>query len=1111
MMKSTWQISVLAVMLTLGISLTARWASPQAATGSGTIIVDVPADARVIINDHQTHSTGTSRTYYSRGLIPARDYPYRVRVVGQYLGKPWSREQTVVLRAGETKRLVFRYSDPPREQRLRVPVPDPEVSLAQSATGNGRPVERPSSPAGPTRPAERSVLRGKEPAAIALPKTESTAGYAYFAVPLEQLHLTGGNLPPEYTRTESRAVLPKWYGAWATVDDGGEAYIDLGPQIQPTLVLRTRRRDEITGQLVQPSVPITGQLFLPSVSAQKAARLSYEVVPSERHSGARCSFYDLKRRHYQERFDTCPAGRDWFLRQTRSAESQLLFHGLSKPATRPAASPKQDHRLMEWYSFLTGGRAVTENLDLKEYQSSTPEHARNITVDSIRGINVPAFDWRPLMPKEQPALDPLAAIIPADQHAVFFPSIQQAHELAELATDSETVFLRLLDPQTVRSRIRERYEQQFGISLDELVDLLSRGRSKSVALTGSDPYVAMGTDAAILIESSQPAEFAKQLAERIASGCKQSAEIKVTSWTSAGMTATGVASADRRVCSYVAALPQAVVLTNSVQQLQRLADVQTGSQASLASLPEFTFFRDRYRLGDPNESAFVVISDATIRRWGSPCWRIGQARRRGAAVALGQWQAEWVEGRNRPSLDAFRGLLPSELDVSHRGVYSRQFGSLDFLTPVSEIPLNWVNGTEKVAYEEWRNQYERRWAFRFDPIAMRFAVRGQGLEADVTVMPLTIQSEYREFRSLMQGVKLRADAGDPHESCVELAVAVNKDSEWFRFIRLMAHGYFSQGQLTAGADPLEWFDGTVTVYLDRDPAWEQVARKSGSGELLESLTDAQTAILSQVPVGIQVEATNGVELTKFLVALRAVVESSAPGMLKWELCEHDGRPYTKVSASEMLKERGQSGTPAGSARLLDSAAIYYTAYGDALIISLNERVLQRAIDRRIARQSQPGEPAPAADRGWLGDNVAVRVDAEALRLLAEVAGDGRYQRFMQTRSWSNLPILNEWKRLYPDEDPVAVHERLWNVRPVCPGGGDYVWNETWQTMESTVYGHPAAPKTGPSLPDILHHLRCVDAGLTFETNGLRTKFRLDWTPPAAEAKPTSTGSLSKGG
>ena len=43
---------------------------------------------------------------------------------------------------------------------------------------------------------------------------------------------------------------------------------------------------------------------------------------------------------------------------------------------------------------------------------------------------------------------------------------------------------------------------------------------------------------------------------------------------------------------------------------------------------------------------------------------------------------------------------------------------------------------------------------------------------------------------------------------------------------------------------------------------------------------------------------------------------------------------------------------------------------------------------------------------------------------------------------------------FPDRDPVAVHREVWGVTLVCPGGGKYVWNAKYGTMESTVYGHP---------------------------------------------------------
>jgi hypothetical protein len=97
---------------------------------------------------------------------------------------------------------------------------------------------------------------------------------------------------------------------------------------------------------------------------------------------------------------------------------------------------------------------------------------------------------------------------------------------------------------------------------------------------------------------------------------------------------------------------------------------------------------------------------------------------------------------------------------------------------------------------------------------------------------------------------------------------------------------------------------------------------------------------------------------------------------------------------------------------------------------------------------------------------------------------------MQKLCWLNLPILNEWHRRYPDQDPVELHQRFWQRRLVCPGGGEYRWNKAFQTMESTVYGCPAAPGTGPGLPAAIDSIKSASFGLTFEENGLRTSLEL---------------------
>ena len=72
------------------------------------------------------------------------------------------------------------------------------------------------------------------------------------------------------------------------------------------------------------------------------------------------------------------------------------------------------------------------------------------------------------------------------------------------------------------------------------------------------------------------------------------------------------------------------------------------------------------------------------------------------------------------------------------------------------------------------------------------------------------------------------------------------------------------------------------------------------------------------------------------------------------------------------------------------------------------------------------------------------------------------------------------------------HEELWGVKLICPGGGTYAWSEKWHTMESTVFGHPGEPKSGPA--SLLSKVTGGNLGVTFENQGLSAKAVIDRTP-----------------
>ena len=58
---------------------------------------------------------------------------------------------------------------------------------------------------------------------------------------------------------------------------------------------------------------------------------------------------------------------------------------------------------------------------------------------------------------------------------------------------------------------------------------------------------------------------------------------------------------------------------------------------------------------------------------------------------------------------------------------------------------------------------------------------------------------------------------------------------------------------------------------------------------------------------------------------------------------------------------------------------------------------------------------------------------------------------------------------------------------LVPGGGVYVWNEEYQTYESTEYGHPGRPRAGPGLPLPLQGVTLANMGVTFVNEGLRAR------------------------
>jgi hypothetical protein len=250
------------------------------------------------------------------------------------------------------------------------------------------------------------------------------------------------------------------------------------------------------------------------------------------------------------------------------------------------------------------------------------------------------MNWKELIQDAKPALDPLAAFVPADQHVIFFPSFQAMVQMIDEADANGTPVLQLLEPRSEDADSRGRYQKQLCLGLSEISRLLGPQVVASVAFTGSDPFLRVGTDVAVVFEARNPELLRTHLAAQQKAAQLANADAKTVKGEIAGVPFAGVVSSDRSVCSYMASVSNFVLVSNSRLQLETLLQVAKGGAASLSSQNEYVFFRHRYPRSDPGETAFVVLTDATIRRWCGPKWRIADSRRTraGAVMAPPCWR-----------------------------------------------------------------------------------------------------------------------------------------------------------------------------------------------------------------------------------------------------------------------------------------------------------------------------------------------------------------------------------------------------------------------------------------------------------------------------------------
>ena len=432
-------------------------------------------------------------------------------------------------------------------------------------------------------------------------------------------------------------------------------------------------------------------------------------------------------------------------------------YGVMAPAWVKRQMQDPEHRL---YEITTGADALAETLQLHRMlqtggKSVEPSTARTVDVSKVRGVAVPEQPWERLLGDKKPVVEPLARLVPPDNYYVHFKSIRKFLEFGDLLDQWGTSAIRVVEMKSRDCQLRERYERQLCLKSTALGKLLGPAVVKGVAVTGNDPFAREGTDVTIIFHVVNRPVFLAAVEEFIKEARKEHGDrLQEGREDYHGTTVEKFVTPLREVSLHRAVVGDFIIYSNSPTGIRRVLDAQKKGGKSLADSDDFRYLRTIFPANDAAEDGLVYLSDAFLRQLTGPVSRIKEKRRIEALTSLYMMTnaalfCAWETGKlpaNQETALTGAGLRAEDVAVPEgKGVrwdngrqiaVSDVYNTLQFATPLIELPIDKVTPAEEKAYNDFREEYSKLWRTYYDPIGLRFNFDAKRVQVETHILPL---------------------------------------------------------------------------------------------------------------------------------------------------------------------------------------------------------------------------------------------------------------------------------------------------------------------------------------------------------------------------------------
>jgi hypothetical protein len=772
------------------------------------------------------------------------------------------------------------------------------------------------------------------------------------------------------------------------------------------------------------------------------------------------------------------------------------------PRAERIAREQEPQRL---YEMTTGAAAVAESLALKRMRDSTPEKLgnRTIPIERVTGITIGEHPWEKMMAGKRPAHESPAELVPHDQYYIAFKNFRAFLELGELLDQWGTNALRAFHGESHDHQLKQRYEKQLCLGSSALGKTLGPALIHGVAITGSDVYFREGTDVTLIFHVVNRELFLASVDPFIQRArTEYRDQLRETRSTDRNVAIESFVTPYREVSLHRASVGDFVVYSNSGTALRRILDTRAGDRTSLAQSNDFRYMRTVFHRDDKAEDGFAFLSDAFIRQLVGPASKIKEKRRLEALTSLhlvthGALFTAWETGelpKSHKALLAASGLTAEKItvpagtgvtwDSGSKLAVSEAYNTIQFTTPLIELPIDNVTEREKAEYDAFREDYMRLWRRYFDPVGFRVSLNEKQVKVETYILPLVNNSAYNELRQATGNGTAKIDLAD-----------VSPKTLFQYFVH-----WDPQQNLQLGKAVGEW----VTLRWDDGPQYRQMLAylvRREMGEVTETAFRSREArLFLELPFSLGVKIGDEKAFDQLIQFLEVILPQYLGP------CDRTSERYRGTMITVFRFERGsefakevnrQLGLEVAPAEQKILPVLVHAKIGGVWYVGFNEKVMRDQID---VIEGRKGAERPKRDRPVINSSVYIAPDAavearSALRAYLEWE--------THRRAVANTTL---WHALYrsgvlaPDADDKtmrAAAQQWFGFVPVSPDDSEYVFDRTGAEVVNARHGSLHRPRLNDDLAakaplaTLLDQVRTIRADLRFREDGVHTTLTLE--------------------